>query len=167
MSSFILLFVSYIHMGARKYVDHVDLVKTSQHLLQCPLWLMPLFSSFTLSYMGTELIPLYDSQWLDCVISKTCTLMMLIAIPAAETGITVFVLTVWLAKLEVLMGAGCLKHPVAWADCNVNPAAHVRQANETSQGIFILTGQMILLFLSRGMLRLNDSPLERKTLGLN
>lgn len=45
--------------------------------------------------------------------------------------------------------------------------AHVRQANETSQGIFILTGQMILLFLSRGMLRLNDSPLERKTLGLN
>lgn len=88
--------------------------------------------------------------------------MMLTAIPAAEMGITVAIVTlgqVRLAGLEVLMGAGCMRQPVAqWAGRYVNPAAHVRRANKTSRGVFILTGQMILLFLSRGMLRLNDSP---------
>jgi len=37
---------------------------------------------------------------------KTRTLLILIAIPAAEMGITVVV--TWLAELEVLMGAGCM-----------------------------------------------------------
>lgn len=48
--------------------------------------------------------------------------------------------------------------------CCVNPAAHVPRANQTSCVVFIWTSQMILLFLSGGMLRLNDST--RKTAGL-
>lgn len=80
--------------------------------------------------------------------------MISVVIPAAEMRITVVV--VGLAVLEVLMGAGCLLEDRAV--CYVNPVAHVQQTRETSQGVFILTDQMIVLFLSRGMLTLNDSP---------
>lgn len=93
-----------------------------------------------------------------CVKLQTSSLMMVIVIRATDTGITVVVVMlgqVRLAGLDVLMGAGCSEK--SWTICCVNPAAHVRRANETSRGIFILTGQMILSFLSRGMLRLNDS----------
>lgn len=92
--------------------------------------------------------------------------MMQIVIPAAEMGITVAVVTlgqVRLAGPEVLMGPGCTR-PLREdrAVCYVNSAAHVQRANKTSRGVFIFTGQMILLLLSGGMLRLNDSPQKEK-----
>lgn len=71
--------------------------------------------------------------------------MMVIVIRTAEMGIAVVVVMlgqVRLAGQEVLMGAGCSEK--SWAVCYVNAAAYVQRANETSQGVFILTGQMIL-----------------------
>lgn len=77
-----------------------------------------------------------------------------------EITLTIVMLSqVWLAGLEVLMGACCVRLlREDWTICYINSAAHAQRANKTSQGVFILTGQMILRFLSGGMLRLNDSP---------